>query len=336
MSRQVVGLAPIRLLQCRRLAPISAPFALRLQIRHNTNQPSSATDTKLLRKPSAPFYTGPLARTFRSLKLFSLSSLALSTAMAPIFFLIESPMPTAARAALAFGALGTSAFSTALVGWLGGPYVSSMRRVPITKTNGEEEGEAIEFKTKSLFLRDLNTTVFDTAFLTQTGRPFAKWELAREMEAQVDESRVGRKEGEEEVIAQTCDSKGVVKGEWKVRWKAIGDGGMLQGVGFGKGKVVRSVLTFIELMFSCIDDDRQLDISTSTKSCYRVQWKFGGIASVSRVETVVIYNSQEHSMHSTLDYPRGIDILPHLHQCNQHDPKTKRERSQKTKTRTVT
>lgn len=172
----------------------------------STTPPSEPTDTI-----PAPFYRGPLARTFKRLKLFSLSSLGLSAALTPFIFVIDSTLPTPARIALALTAIGTSGSSTALVGWCGAPYVSSMSRLPNTTTAGKEG--AIQMVTNNMWLQGRKTSVFDPRFLKPTSRPFAKWELAKVVEVEYDNAM----EGKEEVIAETSDNNGRVCGQWLVK-----------------------------------------------------------------------------------------------------------------------
>lgn len=154
-------------------------------------------------------------------------------------FIIESPMPTSARAAMALTAIVTSGASTALVGWCGAPYVGSMRRIP--GYDGQPDG-GIEMNTRTLFLRDLRTTVRDTSFLGTASRPFATWELMSNIRAKV-ETDAGRNDGAEEIVAQTTDEKGNVRGEWIVRWtQASDDPQYVLGTASSRGKVVKCVL----------------------------------------------------------------------------------------------
>lgn len=72
---------------------------------------------------SSTVYNAPLMKTVRNIKFFSLSSLALSTAISPVFFIIESEIDPAVRAVMVGIALGTSALSTAVIQWVLKPYV---------------------------------------------------------------------------------------------------------------------------------------------------------------------------------------------------------------------
>lgn len=161
---------------------------------------------------SPQIYNGPLTTTFRRLKLFSLSSLGLSFGLAPFLFLLEtsSGLPTVARFALAGTALATSGVSTALVGWCGKPYVTTLER----------EGGAVTMTTLTLALNKRVTRVYDTTFLVDSSRPFAKWELAETVH--VDGKKITA--GTEETVAETLNSKGTVIGRWIVKWGEGGEG----------------------------------------------------------------------------------------------------------------
>lgn len=71
------------------------------------------------------------------------------------------------------------------------------------------------------------TTVYDTAFLVPTSRPFAKWELAEvfrlppaEVEIELAKGNLPR----DETVAETRDKKGGVVGRWVVQWDENGQG----------------------------------------------------------------------------------------------------------------
>lgn len=172
-------------------------------------------------------YHGPLSRTFRNLKLFSLTSFGLASSITPFFFIIESTLPLSARIALAGVSIGTSGVSTALVSWCGAPYVSTLRRLG-------KEADGIEMETTTLFLKARHTRVYDPLFLRDTGRPFAKWELAEAMEGGKEQKDVA------ETVAETRDGKGRVLGRWIVEWK--GGRGKCRGV----GEVIRCVLVDVK------------------------------------------------------------------------------------------
>ena len=134
---------------------------------------------------------------------------------------------------MAVTALATSAASTALIGWVGAPYVVSMRKVPQENTSSHE---AVEMITKTLLLKDLKTTVYDPTFLGPTTRPFATWELKGRASANAaDVSTAG-----EQIIARTVDVSGKVVGEWRVKW-ALNESNPDHAVGTAvpSGKVLR-------------------------------------------------------------------------------------------------
>ncbi|KAG8704436.1 hypothetical protein FRC11_009892, partial [Ceratobasidium sp. 423] len=157
------------------------------------------------------FYRGPLSTTFKNLKLFSLTSLSLASALTPFIFIIDAPLSLSARIALAATALGTSVSSTALIAWCGKPYVVSMRRAP--------GSGAVELTTTDVFLRERRTIVLDPRFFQTTSRPFATWELPESFTAD-PEPTVRRIAGFAEPVAVTRDSSGNVVGQCVVEWNA--------------------------------------------------------------------------------------------------------------------
>lgn len=199
-------------------------------------------------------YVGPLTQTFRRLKIFSLSSLALATSLSPLIFVVESCLPSTARAALATTALATSGASTALVSWCGRPYVTTLRSLSLSTANAtpnttpnttpnagsetqpqepttttpthshnENVPAGIELTTLTLTLSPLTTRVYDPAFLCDTTRAFARWELARSVQLPPEDA-VGVRPGAEETVAETLDGAGNVLGRWIVAWGENGEG----------------------------------------------------------------------------------------------------------------
>ena len=187
-------------------------------------------------------YVGPLTQTFRRLKIFSLSSLALAGSLSPFIFIVESSLPSTARVALAATALATSGVSTALVSWCGKPYVTTLRRLstttptPLAPASGSQQQQqhtapshnenapaGIELTTLTLALTPRATRVYDPAFLCDTTRAFARWELARSV-LLPPEDAAGVRPGEEETVAETLDSAGKVLGRWIVTWGENGEG----------------------------------------------------------------------------------------------------------------
>lgn len=189
--------------------------------------------------PPVPVYQGPLSSTFRRLKIFSLSTLALSTVISPFMFIIESSLPGSARAALAGTALGTSALSTALVGWVGKPYVTQLK--PLHQVlDPAKEVTAVEMVTYTFALRKRVTKVYDTSFLIPAERPFASWRLAKtmlftneELENKIPE------DGKEETVAETSGEDGKVLGRWIVKWAVHPEHGSVVGDCRAVGKVVQ-------------------------------------------------------------------------------------------------
>jgi len=211
---------------------------------------------------SSVIYVGPLTQTFRRLKIFSLSSLVLASSLSPFIFIVESSLPSTARAALATTALATSGVSTALVAWCGRPYVTTLRNLATTTTatatatttttsspsptptsphkpepqqqqQGQEQTTThshnenvpagIELTTLTLTLSPLTTRVYDPAFLCDTTRSFARWELARSVQLPPEDA-VGVRPGSEETVAETLNGAGSVLGRWIVTWGENGEG----------------------------------------------------------------------------------------------------------------
>lgn len=192
-------------------------------------------------------YEGPLAVTFRRVKIFSISSLALSVLMTPFLFMIEtsSAVPLVGRMALAGTVIVTSGVSTALVAWCGRPYVHKMTWIPVddaAATPSQVAGKSptgVELVTTTLTLRKRATRVYDTAFLVPTNRPFAKWELAEAFRLPPAEAATEKAKGNlprEETVAETMDHNGKVIGRWIVRWDENGNGLCNEA-----GKIVRCV-----------------------------------------------------------------------------------------------
>ncbi|KAL1938561.1 hypothetical protein VTO73DRAFT_11584 [Trametes versicolor] len=175
-------------------------------------------------------YHGPLATTFRRLKILSLSSLTLTFALTPFIFVLEttSSVPLAGRFALAGIAMATSSVSTALVAWCGRPYVATLRFLELERGAEAAAAErALEMTTLTLGLHKRVTTVYDTAFLVPTSRPFATWELAEAFQLAEAEVQTARAEGRipgEETIAETRTAEGAVIGRRVVSWDEHGVG----------------------------------------------------------------------------------------------------------------
>jgi len=222
---------------------LAAPLST-VEVADTTRNPSPCNDdvTSLI-------YVGPLTQTFRRLKIFSLSSLALASTLSPFIFIVESSLPSTARAALAATALATSGVSTALVGWCGRPYVTTLRRlspvtllstasVPSSTTQQQQQDQhqtqtthshnenapaGIELTTLTLTLSPRRTRVYDPVFLCDTPRAFARWELARRVQLPPEDA-AGVQPGTEETVAETLDGAGHVLGRWIVTWGKNGEG----------------------------------------------------------------------------------------------------------------
>ena len=235
-----------------RMRGLSPQFpTLLTQCRRLSTSPSEPTPTPEV------VYQGPLTNTFRRLKIFSLSSLALSVGLAPFIFVIEaSGIPLGARFALAGVAMTTSGVSTGLVTWCGSPYVTKLQRV--------EKDHALQMTTLTLGLRERITSVYDTSFLKEASRAFAKWELADHVKLDGKEQRERAVAGTQETVAETTDAKGRLVGSWVVTWGENGEGTCKQ-----VGKVHRYAYFWpcnrAELTGALL----AIDISTFTKSSFR-------------------------------------------------------------------
>jgi hypothetical protein len=232
--------------------------ATRTRTRNDRDNTDAGADADAF-SSSSVIYVGPLTQTFRRLKIFSLSSLVLASSLSPFIFIVESSLPSTARAALATTALATSGVSTALVAWCGRPYVTALRNLATATTTStspsssspsystsetkkqQQQGQdweqtaahshshnenvpaGIEMTTLTLALSPLTTRVYDPAFLCDTTRAFARWELARSVQLP-SEDAVGVRPGSEETVAETMDGAGNVLGRWIVTWGENGEG----------------------------------------------------------------------------------------------------------------
>ncbi|KAJ7169111.1 hypothetical protein C8R43DRAFT_982294 [Mycena crocata] len=182
-----------------------------------TSAPDGIPPVSIL--PDKLLYRGPLTRTFKRLKLFSLSSLTLCLTMAPLMFAVETNLPWTARGLLAATAVGTSGISTALIWWAGRSYVTALR---LTKVPANDAIEQLEITTLTLRLQPRITKVFDPLFVVPVKRPFAKWELAQFVLLPPDMRNTTS--GQEETVAETTDADGRVLGRWVVTWGENGEG----------------------------------------------------------------------------------------------------------------
>ena len=90
--------------------------------------------------------------------------------------------------------------------------------------------------TLTLGLNERITNVYDTSFLKETSRAFAKWELADHVQLEGKEQQQRAAPGTQETVAETTDSKGGLIGSWVVTWGENGEGTCKQ-----VGKVHRRV-----------------------------------------------------------------------------------------------
>ncbi|KAJ9123128.1 hypothetical protein QFC22_001319 [Naganishia vaughanmartiniae] len=179
-------------------------------------------------------YRGPLTNTFKYLKLFSVSSLVLSSALSPFIFILESSLPLSGRIFLAFTAVSTTTLSTFLISTFTSPYVTSITANPASSPYSHT------LTTTSLFLRPRNTLITSPAnSLVPSERPMTTWKLRESIENGLE---AGQEHGspqastvEESVLAITEDEEGNALGRWVVMGMDKSGRQKCQ----AKGKVVR-------------------------------------------------------------------------------------------------
>ena len=94
----------------------------------------------------------------------------------------------------------------------------------MTKLQRVEKDHALQMTTLTLALRERITSVYDTSFLKNTSRPFAKWELADHVKLEGKEQEQRAAAGTQETVAETTDAKGTPVGSWVVTWGENGEG----------------------------------------------------------------------------------------------------------------
>lgn len=235
----------------------------------NLHTDSGASSDQSHAEPALATYEGPLRNTFTRLKLFSLGSLGLASALVPIFLFASAALTMPARIGLCATALVTSGTSTALIAWIGATYVGTMALRPRSASKGEtgagkggivggttEETQPIlEMTTVDWRLRGLHTVVYAPSFLRATSRPFATWELSSSpVPLKLSASHVPA-DLPPTLVAETIDvKKGVVVGRWWARWRSdartrLEDGTWaVEGVCEAEGKPVRYFNVHEELL----------------------------------------------------------------------------------------
>lgn len=213
-------------------------------------------------RPVLATYTGPMAATFYRLKLFSLGSLTLASAFTPVFLLAASDLSLAGRLGLSATAIVTSVVSTALVAWIGKPYVGRMSLLP-PATQGKGQEPVIEAYTITWRIRTLQTRIYQPSLIRPTSRPFASWELPENPGGvfNLPQSSSGRESGAKEdriLVSETVDAKsGKSVGKWwaeRVTGTATNSGKGTQGEFkeearcFAEGKPVRHFQVHEELL----------------------------------------------------------------------------------------
>lgn len=190
-------------------------------------------------------YVGAWRMSYYRLKLFSLSSLGVAAMFAPLFILWPHKLEMAARLGIAVTTLGASATSTALISWIGAPYVGHMtlRRadpgsrplhyisdgvsdVVLDDTPSDPPRHAsdkyyLEIATLSWHMRSLKTTVYAPSLLRPSTRAFASWELpTTPPPLTIDDPQSVGAHTVSSLVAETVDvSRGKVVGRWWARWR---------------------------------------------------------------------------------------------------------------------
>lgn len=181
---------------------------------------------------SSVVYEGPLGNTFKLLKLFSLSSLGLSTAISPFIFILESSLPTSGRVFLAVTAMATTSFSTWLISLFTTPYVNAVTR--FTSAGDDRSRTLMTLTTADVLTRPRHVTLLPlengSSILTASERPMTnfKIECAKSADKAADESN--------RTVGVVQDSKGKVTGLWKVPSSLVSSGTASRVVGEGAAK----------------------------------------------------------------------------------------------------
>ncbi|CDZ98387.1 hypothetical protein [Phaffia rhodozyma] len=149
-------------------------------------------------------YQGPVAKAFKLLKAFSLSSLCVSTALSPFIFILDAPLGMAGRIFLAGCAISTTILSTAMIGWCSSPYVNTIELLePKTEENPTP---AIRLLTYNALLQARYTTITTPLFVHDSPRPLSTWALGP--------LKYAPNEPYPDIVAQTEDKNGKIIGRW--------------------------------------------------------------------------------------------------------------------------
>ncbi|KAK0547806.1 hypothetical protein OC845_003898 [Tilletia horrida] len=171
-------------------------------------------------------YQGPLHTTFRRLKVFSLSSLVFAGVLTPYLLLGPGSLDTFARVALVITALSASSASTALISWIGKPYVAKLELVRAASPSAAQNDPLppssthLVAHTTSWRLQPLSTTIYQPGYIRGTSRPFAQWQLAADPPAVPVDAPPSTSAKLRSLIAETRLTKtGAVVGQYWVEWR---------------------------------------------------------------------------------------------------------------------
>ncbi|KAJ1984325.1 hypothetical protein H4R33_004418 [Dimargaris cristalligena] len=92
----------------------------------STTNPAPEAESNI---SSKVIYQGPLAKTAKYLKRFSMTSLTATFVLAPLIMTIDSGLAPEIRTVLASSAIATSGVSTALIHWAMHPYITKLTAI---------------------------------------------------------------------------------------------------------------------------------------------------------------------------------------------------------------
>lgn len=138
----------------------------------------------------------------------------MATCFVPLFLFAPAAggndLSLAARCALCVTGLATSGASTALVSWIGKPYVG---RMALVQFEGQDAKPVLETFTLDWKLRTVKTYIYQPQLIRPTSRPFATWELPEKTGPVPVE--LGEGDGDKILVSRSFDAKtGAEVGSW--------------------------------------------------------------------------------------------------------------------------
>eukprot|EP01139_Manchomonas_bermudensis_P013053 Amastigsp_a351788_23.p1 type:complete len:227 gc:universal Amastigsp_a351788_23:44-724(+) len=117
-------------------------------------------------------YHGPFEKPVRSVKMFSMSSLAITAVGSPLLAVLASEkMPLAAGVTLAVSAVAVSCSTTGLLAWCAKPYVTRLWVKAVDRSH-------LRAERVSMFGRRYLTELHTDDVMLSSGRPFASFRQA--------------------------------------------------------------------------------------------------------------------------------------------------------------